>query len=174
VLKRFLLALAVVAALLVVAYPALTADQPKTASAAAQQAPALSAEHAAKLAQLQRLAAPDPKFALPQGVLPVLKTPPTKKEISCGVYLNPPNPNPAAVSQRIFWINTTGQTLPVGTHIQWQVEGYPPSCCSGTTGPSSAPFPPNPPSTFYFYSGNPVLMPPQPWTRACKAWAILP
>jgi len=163
---------AVIVGIAVLTLPSRAADQPKAAAAA--KAPALTSAQAAKLATLQRLSPPDAKYKLAKGVLPAFRPTTVKKEISCGVLLYPPNPNPAAVSQQLFWVNNTGQSIPAGAHVEWKVEGVPASCCQGVTGATNSVWPPNPPSPVYFQSGAPELIPPQPWTRPCKAWVIIP
>jgi hypothetical protein len=121
-----------------------------------------------------RFGPPNAQLTLKPGVLGALKVQAVKKEISCGVFVWPPNPSPYAMSQQLYWVNSTGQPLPPGTHIQWEVEGTPASCCKGTTGATSQVWQPNPPTPVYFTSATPELAPPQPWSRPCKAWAILP
>jgi hypothetical protein len=96
------------------------------------------------------------------------------EEVSCGVLAYPPTTNPNALSQRLYYVNNTGQTLPAGVFVEWQLEGYPASCCKGVTSATSQPWPPNPPSVFYFTSVESEINPPQSWTRPCKAWAIIP
>jgi hypothetical protein len=174
-LKRCNLPVAfVVVAALCSGSSAFAADQPKPASAAAAQAPALSAEQASKLATLRRLGAPDAKMTLATGFRPVFKATTVKKEISCGVWQYPPNPSPTAVSPFLFWVNNTGATLPAGVHIEWEVDGTPASCCKGVTGPTTSAWAANPPTPVFFHSNAPMLTPPQFWTRPCKAWVIIP
>lgn len=175
-LKRVLLVLAAVLVLIILAFPALSAEQPKTASASAAKVPAtaLTADQAAMQTRLQRLAAPSASFKLARGAMPVFKPTTVKKEISCGILVYPPTTNPTAVSQRLYWVNNTGQAFPAGVHIEFEVQGNPPSCCKGVTMATTAVWPPNPPSPVYFTSQEGELVPPQPWTRPCKAWAILP
>jgi hypothetical protein len=160
------------AAALLSGLPATAADQPKAAAAA--QAPVLSAADTAKLNRLKALPQPDARLTLTVG--PALNVPlkpaKVKKEISCGIYVYPPNPNPLAVSPRLFFVNTTGQILPAGTHIDWEVLGNPPSCCKGE-GTATVAWAANPPSPVFLPSG-PVVVPPQPWTRECKAWVTMP
>ncbi len=172
-LKKILVLVAL-AALVVLALPALTADQPKTVSAAAQQAPALTADQSAKLSKLRAMPAPDPNLTLSaQPGQFVLKATSVRKEISCGIYLYPPNPNPGAISQRIYLVNSTGQPFPVGPKkLEWEVEGYPAPCCKGV-GYVTQYWQPNPPTPM-FLASPPFLYPPQPWTRPCKAWVTLP
>lgn len=173
-LRRALLVLVSIAALVILALPALSAEQPKTAPAAAAQAPALTADQNAKLAKLRALPAPDPSLTLSaQAGQFVLKALSARKEISCGIYLYPPNANPAATAARIYLVNSTGQALPAGAKkVEWEVEGYPASCCKGV-GYVTTVWPPNPP-TAVFLATPPMLNPPQPWTRPCKAWVTLP
>lgn len=164
------------AAALLSAFAAPAAEQPARAAAAkpaAGGAQALSPAHLTKLNRLKALPQADARLTLAVGAagLP-LKPLKVKKEISCGIYLYPPNPNPAAPSPRLFFVNTTGQPLPAGVHIDWEVEGYPASCCKGT-GTSTQYWPPNPPSPMFLASGN-LVYPPQPWTRECKAWVTMP
>jgi hypothetical protein len=173
VLKRLII-LAAVVLLVILAWPALSAEQPKTVSAAAAKAPALTADQAAMHAKLQRLAAPNPALRLARGALPAFKPTTVKKEISCGILVYPPTTNPAAVSQRLYYVNNTGQPLPAGVHVEWQVEGNPLSCCKGVTTATTQAWPANPPSPIYFTSVETELVPPQPWTRPCKAWVIIP
>ncbi len=172
-LKKILVLVAL-AALVVLALPALTADQPKTVSAVAQQAPALAADQSAKLAKLRAMPAPDPNLTLSaQAGQFVLKALSARKEISCGIYLYPPNANPTAASQRIYLVNNTGQAFPAGPKkIEWEVEGYPAPCCKGV-GYVTQYWYPNPPTPAFLASPL-ILNPPQPWTRPCKAWVTLP
>jgi hypothetical protein len=55
-----------------------------------------------------------------------------------------------------------------------QIEGNPPWCCNGVTVATTTAWAANPPSSVVFSSTETELVPPQPWTRPCKAWAILP
>lgn len=168
--RRFVIVAACGAACLLSAFAAPASDQPK---AAAAQAPALSADQTAKLNRLRALPPPDTNLTLSAAAAHLaIKATAVKKEVSCGVYLSPPNPNPGAVSPRLFFVNTTGQALPAGVKIDWEVEGAPASCCKGV-GWSTAPWAPNPPSPLFLASGM-LLSPPQPWTRSCKAWVTMP
>lgn len=171
--KRSRFLLVVLAAVLV---PALieAADQPKTASASAAKPQALTSEQTALHAKLQRLAAPNPSLKLARGAMPVFKPTTVKKEISCGILVYPPTPNPNVLSQRLYWVNNTGQAFPAGVHVEFEVQGNPPSCCKGVTAATTTVWPPNPPSPVYFQSLESELVPPQPWTRPCKAWVIIP
>ncbi|MCM3878457.1 MAG: hypothetical protein NEA02_18810 [Thermoanaerobaculia bacterium] len=171
--RRPLIPLAFVAAALLSGLAARAADQPKAAATDAQRVPALSAAHLAKLNRLKALPQADPQLTLVAGLGKVpLKPTAVKKEISCGIYLYPPNPYPNAVSPLLFFVNTTGQPLPTGVHIDWQVEGAPASCCKGV-GHTTIPWQPNPP-TPAFLKSTPMVFPPQPWTRECRAWVTMP
>lgn len=173
-LRRFNPVMTLAAAALLSGPPVTAAEQPKAAAAAPAQAPVLSAADTAKLNRLKALPQPDASLTLVVGAAKNLSLKPAKvkKEISCGIYLFPPNPNPMAVSPRLFFVNTTGQALPAGVHIDWEVVGNPPSCCKGE-GTSTLNWSPNPPSPQFLQSG-PVVYPPQPWTRECKAWVTIP
>ncbi|MBK9065167.1 MAG: hypothetical protein IPL89_18630 [Acidobacteria bacterium] len=173
-LKRVLLVLVAVLVLVILGFPAFSADQPKTVSASAAKPQALTSEQTALHAKLQRLAAPNPSLKLARGAMPVFKPTTVKKEISCGIFMYPPTINPMATSQRLYWVNNTGQAFPVGVHVEFEVQGNPPSCCKGVTGATTSIWPPNPPSPVYFTSMESELVPPQPWTRPCRAWVIIP
>lgn len=126
--------------------------------------------------RLTKLPAPHPQFLLSQAAANL--TPPqspNKKSIPCGIFVwPPPGPsNPNATSRRLYFVNDTGQPLPVGTRFEYQVEGVPASCCHGFLPPNNFSLPPNPPSTWYAFTGD-QLPTPQPWTRPCNGWAYLP
>jgi hypothetical protein len=144
-----------------------------TVACAVAAGPALTAEQTLKLNKLKSLSQPTASLSLvPAGARIPLKPVNVKKEISCGVYLYPPNPNPGAISQRLFFVNTTGQSLPPGVHVNWEVEGVPASCCKGESVTNGS-WAPNPPTVAYLAS-VPLLVPAQSWTRSCKAWVTMP
>lgn len=169
-LKR-LIVLAALVLLVLLALPALSADQPK-AVAAQPQAQALSTQHAAMLAKLRALPPADAKLTLSAAAIQGLKLSSVRKEVSCGIYLSPPNPNPTAISPRLYFVNSTGQSLPAGVKIDWEVEGVPGTCCKGT-GYATVNWAPNPPSPVFLATAG-IVYPPQPWTRPCKAWVTMP
>jgi hypothetical protein len=169
-MRKSFVSLAAVFTILVLSSPAPASDPPKASTASA---PALTADEAARFAAFKRLTAPDPTMTVVAEVNPVLKPSAIRKQISCGVYaLNPSNPY--YPSPFLYFVNNTGGSLPKGVHIEWHVEGYPGSCCRGVAGPVHSRWEANPPTPAFYYTQAPLLNPPQPMTRPCKAWAILP
>ena len=162
--------LAAVFTILVLSSPAPATDPPKASSASA---PVLTADEAARFAAFKRLAAADPTMTVVAAVNPVLKPSAIRKEISCGVW-SQATTNPTYPSPFLYFVNNTGASLPKGVHIEWHVDGYPASCCRGVAGPVHSRWEANPPTSAFYYSQTPLVLPPQPMTRPCKAWVILP
>ncbi|HVN75674.1 MAG TPA: hypothetical protein VMT19_05105 [Thermoanaerobaculaceae bacterium] len=131
--------------------------------------------------RLLKLTAPDPKLKVSPAAMLAVSVLPQKKEISCGIFVWPP-PNPQTTPQStnqptsalLYFVNTTGQTLPIGTQLEFKVSGVPPSCCHGFIQPLPFLFYPNPPTQHYVYTTVPVLAPPQEWVRECQAWEYPP
>ncbi|MBI4916068.1 MAG: hypothetical protein HY825_09500 [Acidobacteria bacterium] len=126
--------------------------------------------------RLMKLQAPDPRYAM-RAAARIVQPPPQVqwKEIECGIFVwPPPGSNPNAASRRLFFVNTTGAMLPVGTIVKYEVEGMPAACCTGIRPPWDFALAPNPPTAAYAYNTEDVLPVAQLWTRPCKAWAHVP
>lgn len=171
-LKHVFFAFVAVLVFLILAFPALSADRPKTASAPAKvPPPALTADETAKLARLRALPPPNPNLTLVATVSRASSRPPHgRTEIYCAVYVTERNPTIMTGSTRLFFVNTTPTDLAPGALIEWEVAAGP--CCRGS-GSNSALWPANPPSPAFLLSES-ILAPGQPWNRPCRAWVTPP
>lgn len=123
-----------------------------------------------------RYGALKPQMELRSGPVKIVTERTVKKEVKC-LLMYPP-----MYTTGLMWVNNTGTSMPIGTVIQWKVQGEwgppgnpanPPQVFTGYTLPISFVWQPNPPAEQFVYQWN-LLYPMQKWNCECQAWAILP
>jgi hypothetical protein len=159
-MKR-LLFIAAVAALMVLSCPAHSDEKPSKPAPAAVTTPAPVSQ-----AALAQLGPPNPRFKLLPARLPAFKPTVVQKPIKCGVLSV--NANPLSPGTTLYFINNTGEALPVGVFVKWQFWGGP----HGAGAPTTEVWPANPPMPVYFHSFEPgvsILA-----GLPCQAWVFIP
>jgi len=160
-MKR-LLFIAAVAALVFLSCPAHSDERPSKPAPAAVTTPAPVSQ-----AALAQLGPPNPRFKLSRATLPAFKPTVVQKPIKCGVLSV--STNPLSPGTTLYFINNTGESLPVGVFVKWQTWG---GGAHGAGAPTTEVWPANPPSPVYFHSWEPGVT--IPTGVPCQAWAIIP